>query len=192
MRLQAARLPKFKRRSAERSYTIEARALGIETAEEEGKRTVLHLAVKHYLESVEALKKPNTLRKYRAVLNRFVEFLPVNADPRKIIKDHLTDFMVGLKNLHKLDNNTVIHQMVIVAQFLKRHGKAGVTKNLGLPERVTSLPREYGDPDLIAFFKLATLRNGFSIQPLFTLASESRRWFIFFGRISTSRSTRFG
>jgi hypothetical protein len=46
--------------------------------------------VKHYLESVEALKKPNTLRKYRAVLNRFVEFLPANADPRKVTPDDLS------------------------------------------------------------------------------------------------------
>jgi integrase len=42
--------------------------------------------------------------------------------------------------------------MVIVAQFLKQHGKAGVTKGLGLPERVVTLPREYGDADLKKFF----------------------------------------
>ena len=108
--------------------------------------------MKHYLESVEALKKPNTLRKYRAVLERFVEFLPANADPRKVSRDDLTDFMVALKNKHKLDNNTIIHQMIIVAQFLKRYGKGGVTKNLGLPERVISIPREYGDAGLNAFF----------------------------------------
>ena len=64
--------------------------------------------------------------------------------------------MVRLKNKHKLDNNTVIHQMIIVAQFLKRYGKGGVTKNLGLPERVISLPREYGDADLKKFFDACT------------------------------------
>src|ERR1039458_6239680 len=116
----------------------------------------LHTAVKKYLESVEALKKPNTLRKYKAVLDRFVEFLPANADPRKITRDDLTDFMVALKNKHKLDNNTIIHQMIIVAQFLKRCGKGGVTKNLGLPERVISMPREYGDDGLNAFFGACT------------------------------------
>jgi hypothetical protein len=57
------------------------------------------------------------------VLDRFVEFLPPNADPRKITRADLTDFMVRLKNKRKLDNNTAIHQMIIVAQFLKRHGK---------------------------------------------------------------------
>jgi len=45
-------------------------------------------------------------RKYKAVLDRFVEFLPPNADPRKVTRDDLTDFMVRLKNKHKLD---VVH-----------------------------------------------------------------------------------
>jgi hypothetical protein len=112
--------------------------------------------VKHYLESVEALKGPNTLRKYKGVLDRFVEFLPPNADPRKITRDDLTDFMVRLKNRHKLDNNPVIHQMIIVAQFVKRHRKGGVTRNLGLPERVVTLPREYSDADLKSFFDACT------------------------------------
>ena len=38
--------------------------------------------------------------------------------------------MVALKNRHKLENSTVIHQMIIVAQFLKRHGKGRLTRNL--------------------------------------------------------------
>jgi integrase len=135
-----------------RKHALEGRALGLGSAEEDAKRTAVHVAVKHYLDSVEALKKPNTFRKYKAVLERFVEFLSPNADPRKVTRDDLTDFMVALKNKHKLDNNTIIHQMIIVAQFLKRHGTGGATKNLGLPDRVISLPREYGDADLKKFF----------------------------------------
>ena len=136
-----------------RKHKLEGRELGVETEEEEeARKTPLHAAVKRYLESVEALKKPNTLRKYKAVLNRFVEFMPATADPRKISKDDLTDFMVALKSRHKLDNNTVIHQMVIVAQFLKRHGKGGATRDIGLPEPTAILPREYPDADLTKFF----------------------------------------
>ncbi|MBV9760285.1 MAG: site-specific integrase [Acidobacteriaceae bacterium] len=86
------------------------------------------------------------------MLEHLVEFLPPSIDPRKVTRDDLTDFMVRLKNKHGLDNNTVIHQMVIVAQFLKHHGKSGVTKGLGLPERIVSLPREYSDSDLRRFF----------------------------------------
>jgi integrase/recombinase XerD len=142
--LEAVRLKKHK---------LEGRALGIETEEEiEAKKTPLHAAVKKYLESIEALKKPNTLRKYKAVLNRFVEFMPASAEPRKISQDDLTDFMVSLKNQHKLDNNTIIHQMVIVAQFLKRHGKGGITRGLGMPDPIAILPREYLDADLTPFF----------------------------------------
>src|ERR1019366_5415495 len=56
-----------------RKHTVEGRSLGLANAEEEEtKRTAVHVAVKHYLDSVEALKKPNTFRKYKAVLNRFV------------------------------------------------------------------------------------------------------------------------
>src|SRR5579871_5775986 len=141
-----------------RRHTLEGRALGLikDPDGEEAKKTTVHVAVKRYLESVEALKKPNTLRKYKSVLDRFVEFLPPVIDPRKVTRDDLVDFMVLLKNKHKLENNTVIHQMIIVAQFLKHHGKGGVTKNLGLPERVITLPREYGDVDLKKFFDACT------------------------------------
>jgi integrase/recombinase XerD len=141
-----------------KKHTLEGNALGIEGAEEEeSKRRAVHVAAKHYLASIQALKKPNTHRKYKAVLDRFVEFLPPNADPKKISRDDLTDFMVVLKNKHKLDNNTVTHQMVIVAQFLKRYGKAGATKDIGLPERMISLPKEYSDGDLKKFFDACTL-----------------------------------
>ncbi len=56
-----------------KKHELEGRALGIaEYVEaEEPKKTALHLAVKRYLEMVQALKKPNTFRKYRAVLERF-------------------------------------------------------------------------------------------------------------------------
>jgi hypothetical protein len=95
-----------------RRHVLEGRALNLikDPDGEEAKKTTVHVAVNHYLESIEALKKPNTYRKYKAVLDRFVEFLPASIDPRKITSDQLTDFMVKLNNKHKLDNNTVIHQ----------------------------------------------------------------------------------
>ena len=36
-------------------------------------------------------------------------------------------------------SNTILHNAVIVAQFLKRHGRSGVTRELSLPERITPL-----------------------------------------------------
>src|SRR4051812_31914992 len=54
-----------------RKHTLEGRALGRDgfSAEEEAVgKAPLHIAVKKYLDVVENLKKPNTLRKYKAVL----------------------------------------------------------------------------------------------------------------------------
>ena len=58
-------------------HELEGRKLGIhgfETAGETVKKPALHIAITKYLEQIEALKKPNTHRKYEAVLNRFGEF----------------------------------------------------------------------------------------------------------------------
>jgi hypothetical protein len=58
-------------------HELEGRKLGIpgfETAGETIKKPALHVAITKYLEQIEALKKPNTHRKYEAVLNRFGEF----------------------------------------------------------------------------------------------------------------------
>lgn len=139
-----------------RRHLLERSELGLETEEELQRKTQLHLAVKHYLESVEALKKPNTFRKYRAVLRRLVDFMPPNTDPRRISADDLTDFMVMLRNKLRLNGNTVNHQMIVVAQFLKRQGKGGVTRGLDLPKRAMSLPKEYSDTDLKRFFDACT------------------------------------
>src|SRR2546428_7612026 len=58
-----------------KKHQLEGRALGIEAyQEEETKQSPLHIAIKRYLALVEGLKKPNTLRKYKAVLNRFSDY----------------------------------------------------------------------------------------------------------------------
>jgi len=139
-----------------RKHILEGRALGVEgygAAEDDaGLRTPLHVSVKRYLDVVEGLKKPNTLRKYRAVLNRFLEFFSDHTTPRSISPDDLNQFMLFLKRKHRLDNNSVIHNMVIVAQFLKKQGRPGLTRKIDLPEPVRTLPVEYSDGDLKSFF----------------------------------------
>lgn len=52
-----------------------------------------------------------------------------------------------------LENNGVIHNMIIVAQFLKKQGRPGLTASIELPEAVRSLPEEYSDRELEAFFE---------------------------------------
>jgi integrase/recombinase XerD len=137
-----------------KKHELEGKELGVPGYEdrEEIKRVPLHLAVKRYLETVEAMKKPNTLRKYRAVLERLVEYFPPHATSQSIAADDLNDFMVHLKKKHRHDNNTVIHNMVIVAQFLKKNGRAGITRHIDLPEKITTLPVEYTDTELNKFF----------------------------------------
>jgi integrase len=139
-----------------RKHILEGRALGVKgyaAADEEAKRTPLHVAVKRYLELVEGLKKPNTLRKYKAVLNRFLDHFADRTTAQSITPDDLNQFMVRLKQQHRLDNNTVIHNLIIVAQFLKKQGRPGLTGSIELPEAVRSLPEEYSDRELEAFFE---------------------------------------
>ena len=65
--------------------------------------------------------------------------------------------------------NTVLHNVVITAQFFKRHGRGGITRELQLPEKITTLPREYREEKLVTFLgacndderkTLALPRNG--------------------------------
>jgi len=142
-----------------RKHILEGRALGFEdqaAADEETRRTPLHVAVKRYLEIVEGLKKPNTLRKYKAVLNRFLDFFSDRTTAKSIEPDDLNQFMVHLKKAHRLDNNSVIHNVIIVAQFLKKQGRAGLTRSIDLPEAIRTLPEEYTDQELEGFFAACT------------------------------------
>ena len=138
-------------------HLLEGKALGIPAYpgfDEELQRTPLHIAIKRYLNIVEGLKKPNTLRKYRAVLDRFLDFCgsKTKTTIMGITTDDLNEFMVWLKRTHQLDNNTVIHNTVIVGQFLKKHGRPGLTGKIDLPQRIDSLPEQYTDSELKGFF----------------------------------------
>ena len=110
------------------------------------------MAVANYLEQIEALKKPNTHRKYEAVLERFLDFFRDRDSIDAITSDDLTRFVVTLKKDHGLGSNTILHNAVIVAQFLKRHGRSGITKELPLPERITPLVKIYRHEELARFF----------------------------------------
>ncbi|MGD0120443.1 MAG: site-specific integrase [Candidatus Binatus sp.] len=136
-------------------HELEGRKLGIagfETAGETVKKPALHVAVNKYLEQIEALKKPNTHRKYEAVLKRFLDFFGDRDSIDAISGDDLTRFVVTLKKDHGLGSNTILHNAVIIAQFLKRHGRSGITRELPLPERITPLVKVYRHEDLARFF----------------------------------------
>jgi hypothetical protein len=139
-------------------HELEGRKLGIpgfETAGEEPKKPALHVAVRKYLTEVETLRKPNTYRKYECILERFLEFFNDHQTIDQISRDDLTSYIVALKKDHGLGANTILHNAVSVAHFLKPLGRPGLTKRLQLPERITPLPREYRDADLAGFFQAA-------------------------------------
>jgi integrase/recombinase XerD len=136
-------------------HELEGRKLGVpgfETAGETGKKPALHVAVNKYLEQIEALKKPNTHRKYEAVLERFLDYFRDRDSIDSISADDLTGFVVSLKKDHRLGSNTILHNAVIIAQFLKRHGRSGITRELPLPERITPLVKVYRHEELAHFF----------------------------------------
>jgi len=90
------------------------------------------------------------------ILERFSEFFTPQTTPQSITPDDLNQFMVHLKKKYEHDNNTIIHNMIIVAQFQKKHGRAGLTRQIDLPEKITALPEEYTDAELKAFFDACT------------------------------------
>jgi integrase len=138
-----------------KKHEIEGRRLGVpgfERAGEPMKRALLHVALAGYLEQVETLKKPNTYRKYKAVLKRFGDYFQHRPTVDCITVDDLNRYVVELKRRHEMEANTILHNMIIIAQFFKRHGRGGLTRDLDLPQRISPLPKEYREEDLAVFF----------------------------------------
>lgn len=141
-----------------KKHELEGRALkvpGFEQAGETPKQSPLHVAVEKYLDEVETLKKPNTHRKYEAVLERFLEYFQNCPTIDKIGQEDLTRYVIWLKKQHHLGANTIRHNAIIVAQFFKRQGRDNITRGLQLPDRIDPLPREYSSAELSKFFKAA-------------------------------------
>ncbi|MCC6291880.1 MAG: tyrosine-type recombinase/integrase [Bryobacterales bacterium] len=142
----------------QKKHALEGRALGLpgfEKAGETVKQGPLHIAVEKYLDETEALKKPNTLRKYKAVLERFLEYFQNAPSIDQIGGEDLTRFVIWLKKHEQLGANTIRHNAIIVAQFFKRQGRENITRQLQLPDRIDPLPREYSTADLEKFFQAA-------------------------------------
>jgi integrase len=107
--------------------------------------------------AIDTLKKPHTHRKYDAVLTRFAKVF----DRRtldSISAEELNDYVVALMK-SGMSANTVLHIVVIIAQFCKRNGRPGLTRLLHLPERISPLPLEYTKEELASFFEVTTERE---------------------------------
>jgi site-specific recombinase XerC len=120
-------------------------------------RRLLRPLVDRHLDQVNTLKKPNTYRKYEAVLNRFCDSFH-DRSFESISTEELNDFVVHLKK-SGMESNTVLHNVVIIAQFFKRNGRSGIMRQLQLPERSVPLPKEYREADLAKFFAVCDPRE---------------------------------
>jgi len=109
----------------------------------------LQALIDRYLEQIGTLKKPNTFRKYECVLQRFGEYFR-GRTLADITVEQLNDFVVKLKK-GGMSANTVLHNVIIIAQFSKRNGRPGITKQLQLPEQSLPLPKVYTEEELATF-----------------------------------------
>jgi hypothetical protein len=100
----------------------------------------LRKLIDRYLDQIKTLKKPNTYRKYDAVLGTITKHFD-GRTLEAISIEELNDYVVEVKK-SGMSANTVPHNIVIIAQFCKRNGRSGLTRLLHLPENISPLPRE--------------------------------------------------
>jgi hypothetical protein len=95
--------------------------------------------IRRYLDQIDTLKKPNTYRKYNAVLTRFEEQFP-NRRLEQISIEELNDFVVKLRKSGLSANNHKRATSVIGFLLLR----VPICARIELPTRKTSLARGQG------------------------------------------------
>jgi hypothetical protein len=68
--------------------------------------------------------------------------------------EDLNNFIVTLKK-SGMSANTVLHNVIIIAQSCKRNRRSGITRQVQLPERISSLPSEYNQEELAKFLAVS-------------------------------------
>ena len=68
----------------------------------------------------------------------------------KISVEELNDFVIKLRK-SGLSANTVLHNIVIIAQFCRRNGRLNLTRDLQLPEAIHFLPQVYTEEQQSSF-----------------------------------------
>jgi len=118
---------------------------------EDVKKAPLQALIDRYLDQIQTLKKPNTFRKYDAVLKRFAkDFVGQTLDTISV--EDLNDFVVKLKK-SGMSPNTVLHNVIIIAQFCRRNGRPNLTRELHLPEAIHFLPKVYSEEQQSRFLE---------------------------------------
>jgi integrase/recombinase XerD len=75
------------------------------------------------------------------VLTRFDEHFR-SRELQQISNEELNDFIIKLRK-SGLSANTVLHDVIIIAQFCRRNGRPNLTRELQLPEAIHFLPKVY-------------------------------------------------
>ena len=78
---------------------------------------------------------------------------------RDISAEDLNRFIVDLMKNQHMAANTVIHNVIIIAQFFKRQGRPNITRELHLPGGSRPFPCEYREQDLARFFAACNERE---------------------------------
>src|SRR5579862_3814498 len=107
--------------------------------------------IRRYLDQIDTLKKPNTYRKYDAVLKRFDEHFR-GRELEQISIEELNEFVIKLRK-SGLSANTVLHNVIIIAQFCRRNGRLNLTRELQLPEAIHFLPKVYSEEQQSRFLE---------------------------------------
>ena len=119
------------------------------------------------------------------MLERFLDFFHDRASIDAISADDLTRFVVTLKRDHGLGSNTILHNAVIIAQFLKRQGRSGITRELELPERITPLVKVYRHEELARFFAACSdLERALFATFLLTGSREQEVMFLYWSKLN--------
>ncbi len=99
----------------------------------------LSASIRRYLDQIDTLKKPNTYRKYDAVLTRFDKQFP-GRELQHISIEELNEFVIKLRK-SGLAANTVLHNVIIIAQFCRRNAARISRPSCSFPRPSTFFPR---------------------------------------------------
>ena len=77
----------------------------------------LSASIRRYLDQIDTLKKPNTYRKYNAVLTRFDQTVPGPGAATNLNRGVERASSSSSGRERPLGPNTVLHNVIIIAQF---------------------------------------------------------------------------
>jgi hypothetical protein len=129
--------------------------------------------IRRYLDQTDTLKKRNTYRKYNAVPTRFEKHF-TGRQLEQISVEELNDFIVKLKKSGS-SANTVLHNVIIIAQFFRRNGRRDITRELQLPEAIHTFPRMYSEEEQSRFLAACDSWQLASFPRSCSRASENKK-----------------